>query len=138
MSKAGSDPQLEVQLRQQAIKPARLTTGAALNNKFHNKRALDSDRRRLRHDRKSLREIEQKMKYFEHKCDRMLPKSIKSRANPSNSGSVATNGIVPVNPPCITPLIVPIHEPKNAGVAFVSLIDGSIQNPGIQPDGSRT
>ena len=54
--------------------------------------------------------------------------------NPSNSGTIAANGIVPVNPRCVKPWIVPNHDPGNAGAAFVSLTDGSIQNPGIQPD----
>jgi len=56
--------------------------------------------------------------------------------NPSNSGTIAPNGIVPVNPRCVKPWIVPNRDPGNAGAPFVSLTDGSIQNPGIQPDGS--
>jgi Flp pilus assembly protein TadG len=56
--------------------------------------------------------------------------------NSSGSGTFAPNGIVPVNPHCVKPWIVPNHDPRNAGAPFVSLIDGSIQNPGIQPDGS--
>ncbi len=56
--------------------------------------------------------------------------------NPSNSGTIAPNGIVPVNPRCVKPWIVPNHDPGDAGAPFVSLTDGSIQNPGIQPDGS--
>ena len=52
--------------------------------------------------------------------------------NPSNSGTIAPNGIVPVNPRCVKPWIVPNRDPGNAGVPFVSLTDGSIQNPGIQ------
>jgi Flp pilus assembly protein TadG len=56
--------------------------------------------------------------------------------NSSGSGTFAPNGIVPVNPRCVKPWIVPNHDPGNAGVPFVSLPDGSIQNPGIQPDGS--
>jgi Flp pilus assembly protein TadG len=56
--------------------------------------------------------------------------------NPSHSGTIAPNGIVPVNPRCVKPWIVPNRDPGNPGAAFVSLIDGSIQNPGIQPDGT--
>ena len=41
-----------------------------------------------------------------------------------------------MNPRCVKPWIVPNRDPGNAGAAFVSLIDGSIQNPGIQPDGT--
>lgn len=52
--------------------------------------------------------------------------------NPSNSGTIAPNGIVPVNPRCVKPWIVPNRDPENAGAPFVSLTDGSIQNPGIQ------
>lgn len=58
--------------------------------------------------------------------------------NPSNSGSVTANGIVTVTPRCVKPWIVPNREPRNLGAPFVSLTDGSIQNPGIQPDGSGT
>jgi Flp pilus assembly protein TadG len=56
--------------------------------------------------------------------------------NPSNSGTIAPNGIVPVNPRCVKPWIVPNRDPGNAGAPFVSLTDGSIQNPGIQPSGT--
>ena len=56
--------------------------------------------------------------------------------NPSNSGAIAPNGIVPVNPRCVKPWIVPNRDPGNSGVPFVSLTDGSIQNPGIQPNGT--
>jgi Flp pilus assembly protein TadG len=58
--------------------------------------------------------------------------------NSSNSGTIGSNGIVPVNPRCVKPWIVPNRDPGNAGAAFVSLVDGSIQNPGIQPDGTGT
>lgn len=56
--------------------------------------------------------------------------------NSSNSGTIGSNGIVPVNPRCVKPWIVPNRDPGNAPLPFVSLIDGSIQNPGIQPDGT--
>jgi Flp pilus assembly protein TadG len=59
--------------------------------------------------------------------------------NPSNSGNYAPGGdIVPVQPRCVKPWIVPNQDPFNAygctGKAcntFVSLADGSITNPGI-------
>jgi Flp pilus assembly protein TadG len=54
--------------------------------------------------------------------------------NPSGSGTFAPNGIVPVNPRCVKPWIVPNHDPNNSGALFVGLTDGSIQNPGIQLD----
>jgi hypothetical protein len=50
----------------------------------------------------------------------------------SGSGTFAPSGIVPVNPRCVKPWIVPNRDPGNAGAPFVSLTDGSIQNPGIQ------
>jgi Flp pilus assembly protein TadG len=56
--------------------------------------------------------------------------------NSSGSGTFAPNGIVPVNPHCVKPWVVPNRDPRNAGAPFVSLTDGSIQNTGIQPDGS--
>jgi len=56
--------------------------------------------------------------------------------NSSGSGTFAPSGIVSVNPRCVKPWIVPNRDPGNAGAPFVSLADGSIQNQGIQPDGS--
>jgi hypothetical protein len=41
-----------------------------------------------------------------------------------------------VSPRCVKPWIVPNQDPSNPANKFVSLADGSIQNPGIQPDGS--
>ena len=52
--------------------------------------------------------------------------------NSSGSGTFAPNGIVPVNPRCVKPWVVPNHDPNNAGAPFVGLTDGSIQTPGIQ------
>ena len=52
--------------------------------------------------------------------------------NPSGSGTFAPNGIIPVNPRCVKPWVVPNHDPINAGAQFVRLPDGSIQTPGIQ------
>jgi len=55
--------------------------------------------------------------------------------NPSNSGSVTSSGaIVPVEPRCVKPWIVPNIDPKN-GLPFVSLVNGSIMNPGVLPLG---
>ena len=54
--------------------------------------------------------------------------------NPSNSANVAPNGLVTVTPRCVVPWVVPNHDPINSGAPFVSLADGSIQNPGIQLD----
>jgi Flp pilus assembly protein TadG len=54
--------------------------------------------------------------------------------NSSGSGTFAPNGIVPVNPRCVKPWIVPNRDPINSGAPFVGLADGSIQNPGIQLD----
>jgi Flp pilus assembly protein TadG len=54
--------------------------------------------------------------------------------NSSGSGAFAPNGIVPVNPRCVKPWVVPNHDPNNSGATFVSVTDGSIQNPGIQLD----
>lgn len=59
--------------------------------------------------------------------------------NPSNSGNYTANGnIVPVQPRCVKPWIIPNEDPFNKfgciGTAcnpFVSVTDGSIQNPGI-------
>ncbi len=59
--------------------------------------------------------------------------------NPSNSGSIAPNGIVlPVNPRCVKPWIVPNSDPGNAAATFVSLADGSITTPGIKLSGVGT
>jgi hypothetical protein len=54
--------------------------------------------------------------------------------NSSGSGTFAPNGIVPVNPRCVKPWVVPNRDPNNSGAPFVGLADGSIQNPGIQLD----
>jgi Flp pilus assembly protein TadG len=52
--------------------------------------------------------------------------------NSSGSGAFAPNGIVPVNPRCVKPWVVPNRDPNNSGVPFIGVADGSIQNPGIQ------
>jgi Flp pilus assembly protein TadG len=56
--------------------------------------------------------------------------------NPSNAGTFTTGDAVPVTPRCVKPWIVPNHEPGKA--LFVSVLDGTatIQNPGIQPNGT--
>jgi hypothetical protein len=38
----------------------------------------------------------------------------------------------------VKPWIVSNHEPRNSGLQFVRLSDGTIQNPGIQPNGTGT
>lgn len=52
--------------------------------------------------------------------------------NPSNSGSIASN-MIPVQPRCVKPWIVPNSDPDNPapGQPFVSPVDGSIINPGV-------
>jgi len=55
--------------------------------------------------------------------------------NSSNSGSITASGIVPVNPHCVKPWIIPNKDPANGGAPFVSLLDGSINNQGIQYSG---
>jgi hypothetical protein len=56
--------------------------------------------------------------------------------NPSNSANVASAGVITVRPRCAKPWIVPNRDPGNAGLPFVSLSDGAIQNPGVQQSGS--
>lgn len=56
--------------------------------------------------------------------------------NPSNSGSVSpSESVVPVVPRCVKPWLVPNKDPGNSSNPFVSLADGSIQNPGISLNG---
>jgi hypothetical protein len=63
--------------------------------------------------------------------------------NPSNTTAYAGN-VVPVRPRCVKPWIVPNLDPLNPGGTsycqgcspIVSPLDGSIQNPGILPDGT--
>jgi hypothetical protein len=50
--------------------------------------------------------------------------------NSSNSASVA-GSMIPVQPRCVKPLVIPNKDPGNPGAAFVSTVDGSIQNPGV-------
>jgi len=58
--------------------------------------------------------------------------------NSSGSGTFAPNGIVPVNPRCVKPWVIPNRDPGNGGNTFVNLSDGSITNPGIQVNGAGT
>lgn len=58
--------------------------------------------------------------------------------NSSGSGTFAPNGIVPVNPRCVKPWVIPNKDPGNGGNTFVNLGDGSITNPGIQVNGAGT
>jgi hypothetical protein len=50
--------------------------------------------------------------------------------NPSGSGG-GTSSVIPVQPRCVKPLIVPNKDPGNSPAPFVSLSDGSIGNQGV-------
>ncbi|HUO15526.1 MAG TPA: hypothetical protein VMX38_11115, partial [Verrucomicrobiae bacterium] len=50
--------------------------------------------------------------------------------NPSKSGSVGAHGLVPVQPRCVKPWIIPNNDPVLGGT-FVSTIDGSISHAGV-------
>lgn len=50
--------------------------------------------------------------------------------NPSNSASVNANGMVPVQPRCVKPWIIPNKDPALGGT-FVNTTNGSISNPGV-------
>jgi len=60
--------------------------------------------------------------------------------NPSASENFNNNsnnpGLVPVQPRCVKPWIVPNTDPGNGGNTFVAVADGAIQKPGIQAPGS--
>ena len=72
--------------------------------------------------------------------------------NPSNSGSIAGGTIIPVQPSCVKPWIVPNQDPLNPSrgksgnfcnitgtcAPLVGLSDGSIQNPGITLNGTTS
>ena len=74
--------------------------------------------------------------------------------NPSNSGNAAnqssSGNIIPVQPRCVKPLVVPNEDPWNPAPShgnycapggcspFVSTADGSIQNQGISTNGGGT
>ena len=48
--------------------------------------------------------------------------------NPSNSGAFSGSGIIPVQPRCVKPWIVPNIDPGNYPNPFVSNVDGSINS----------
>jgi hypothetical protein len=50
--------------------------------------------------------------------------------NPSKSGSVAS-AMIPVQPRCVKPWIIPNSDPGNAGANFVLPLDGTIVNQGV-------
>jgi Putative Flp pilus-assembly TadE/G-like/Putative Tad-like Flp pilus-assembly len=61
--------------------------------------------------------------------------------NPSASENFnsGTGTLVPVQPSCVKPWIVPNLDPGSGGTKpFVSVTDGAIQNPGIQVSGAGT
>jgi len=52
--------------------------------------------------------------------------------NPSNSANFASGGtLIPVQPRCVKPWIVPNRDPWNNGTAFVDPTTGVINNPGV-------
>jgi Flp pilus assembly protein TadG len=56
--------------------------------------------------------------------------------NPSNSGSITPSGaLIPVQPRCVKPWMVPNQDPGNKALPFVLTANGSIQNPGVSPAG---
>ena len=64
--------------------------------------------------------------------------------NPSNSASAGPSGIIPVQPRCVKPWMVPNLDPLNPTTTctnncqpFVALADGHIINPGISVSGGN-
>jgi|HubBroStandDraft_5_1064220.scaffolds.fasta_scaffold07760_3 Flp pilus assembly protein TadG len=56
--------------------------------------------------------------------------------NSSNSASVA-GSMIPVQPRCVKPLIIPNKDPTSAsGAPFVSTATGAINSPGVSPTGA--
>ncbi|MFZ1006589.1 MAG: pilus assembly protein TadG-related protein [Candidatus Sulfotelmatobacter sp.] len=56
--------------------------------------------------------------------------------NPSGSELYSSTGnLIPVQPRCVKPWVVPNSDPGNGNKQFVSLADGTIQNPGISLNG---
>jgi len=51
--------------------------------------------------------------------------------NPSGSDVFAGGTVVPVQPRCVKPWMVPNSDPAHPGTPFVSTADGTIQSPGI-------
>ncbi len=59
--------------------------------------------------------------------------------NPSGSENFsASANVVPVQPRCVKPWIVPNADPLNPGKTFVNTTDGSITTPGVQFGSSTT
>jgi Flp pilus assembly protein TadG len=62
--------------------------------------------------------------------------------NSSNSDQVGNSGatgtVIPVQPRCVKPWIVPNSEPGAAAAPFVAIINGAIGNPGVDTTGSGT
>jgi Flp pilus assembly protein TadG len=56
--------------------------------------------------------------------------------NPSGSETYSGGTLVPVQPRCVKPWIVPNKDPGNVGSPFVSLADGSITSKGIRVNGA--
>jgi Flp pilus assembly protein TadG len=56
--------------------------------------------------------------------------------NPSASEAVTGADLIPVQPRCVKPWIVPNQNPIAGLPAFVSLVDGAIQNAGILTNGT--
>jgi Putative Flp pilus-assembly TadE/G-like len=54
--------------------------------------------------------------------------------NSSNSASVA-GSMIPVQPRCVKPLIIPNKDPTNGGNPFVNPATGAINNSGVSPGG---
>jgi hypothetical protein len=54
--------------------------------------------------------------------------------NPSGSGALAS-GMVPVQPRCVKPWIVPNSDPQHAGSSFVDTTTGAIRSQGVFPVG---
>ncbi len=55
--------------------------------------------------------------------------------NSSNSASIA-GSMIPVQPRCVKPLIIPNKDPTPGGGAFVNPANGAISNTGIYPTGA--
>jgi Flp pilus assembly protein TadG len=61
--------------------------------------------------------------------------------NSSNSdlvGNAASGTVIPVQPRCVKPWMVPNSDPGFGGNPFVAITNGAIQNPGINTTGSGT
>jgi Flp pilus assembly protein TadG len=56
--------------------------------------------------------------------------------NSSGSGSAPFSNMIPVQPRCVKPWIIPNIDPGNGGVAFVDPASGVINHPGVSQLGS--